>query len=88
MTRRHSSAVISTKDFLPPPPTPALAKQASILPISARLPTLTCTLCVALICRPLYIGQKIGHQIMKAIIDRAQSLGLKRLFCLTFETGF
>jgi amino-acid N-acetyltransferase len=33
-------------------------------------------------------GQKIGHQIMKAIIDRAQSLGLKRLFCLTFETGF
>ena len=33
-------------------------------------------------------GQKIGHQIMNAIIDRAQSLGLKRLFCLTFETGF
>ena len=33
-------------------------------------------------------GQKIGHQIMKAIIDHAQSLGLKRLFCLTFETGF
>lgn len=33
-------------------------------------------------------GQKIGHQIMSAIIDRARSLGLKRLFCLTFETGF
>ena len=33
-------------------------------------------------------GQKIGQQIMNAIIDRAQSLGLKRLFCLTFETGF
>ena len=33
-------------------------------------------------------GQKIGHQIMSAIIDRAQSLGLKRLFCLTFETTF
>jgi amino-acid N-acetyltransferase len=33
-------------------------------------------------------GQKIGHQILTAIIDRAQSLGLKRLFCLTFETGF
>ena len=33
-------------------------------------------------------GQKIGHQIMSAIIDRAQSLGLKRLFCLTFETEF
>lgn len=35
-----------------------------------------------------YRGQKIGHQIMNAIIDRAQSLGLKRLFCLTFETEF
>ena len=33
-------------------------------------------------------GQKIGHQIMTAIIERARSLGLKRLFCLTFETGF
>ena len=33
-------------------------------------------------------GQKIGHQIMNSIIDRAQSLGLKRLFCLTFETEF
>ena len=33
-------------------------------------------------------GQKIGHQIMNAIIERAQSLGLKRLFCLTFETDF
>ena len=33
-------------------------------------------------------GQKIGHQILTAIIDRAQTLGLKRLFCLTFETGF
>lgn len=35
-----------------------------------------------------YRGQKIGHQIMNAIIERAQSLGLKRLFCLTFETEF
>jgi amino-acid N-acetyltransferase len=33
-------------------------------------------------------GQKIGHQIMNAIIERAQSLGLRRLFCLTFETEF
>ena len=33
-------------------------------------------------------GQKIGHEIMNAIIERAKSLGLKRLFCLTFETGF
>jgi amino-acid N-acetyltransferase len=35
-----------------------------------------------------YRGQKIGNQIMSTIIDRARALGLKRLFCLTFETGF
>jgi amino-acid N-acetyltransferase len=33
-------------------------------------------------------GQKIGHQILVAIIERAKSIGLKRLFCLTFETEF
>ena len=35
-----------------------------------------------------YRGQKIGNQIMATIIERARSLGLRRLFCLTFETGF
>lgn len=34
------------------------------------------------------LGQGIGHQILEAIIDRARHLGLKRLFCLTFETEF
>ena len=33
-------------------------------------------------------GKKIGHQILEAIISRAKELGLKRLFCLTFETKF
>jgi amino-acid N-acetyltransferase len=33
-------------------------------------------------------GQKVGHQILNEIIERAKSLGLKRLFCLTFETEF
>jgi amino-acid N-acetyltransferase len=33
-------------------------------------------------------GKKIGHQILEAIIKRAKDLGLKRLFCLTFETKF
>ena len=33
-------------------------------------------------------GKKIGHQILEAIIARAKELGLKRLFCLTFETKF
>ena len=32
--------------------------------------------------------QKIGNQILEAITNRANSLGLKRLFCLTFETEF
>ncbi len=35
-----------------------------------------------------YRGQKIGNQIMAMIIERARALGLRRLFCLTFETGF
>ena len=35
-----------------------------------------------------YRGQKIGNQIMEKIIERARALGLRRLFCLTFETGF
>jgi len=33
-------------------------------------------------------GKKIGHQLLSAIIERARELGLKRLFCLTFETTF
>ncbi len=33
-------------------------------------------------------GQKIGNQLMATIIERARALGLRRLFCLTFETGF
>ena len=32
--------------------------------------------------------KKIGHQILEVIIERARKLGLKRLFCLTFETKF
>jgi len=31
---------------------------------------------------------KIGNQILEAITKRAISLGLRRLFCLTFETEF
>ena len=33
-------------------------------------------------------NKKIGHQILQAIMERARKLGLKRLFCLTFETKF
>ncbi len=34
------------------------------------------------------IGQGIGHAILEAIVTRARELGVKRLFCLTFETEF
>lgn len=33
-------------------------------------------------------GHGIGHQILESIITRAQNLGIKRIFCLTFETEF
>lgn len=33
-------------------------------------------------------GQGIGHKILDAIIARASELGVKRIFCLTFETQF
>jgi amino-acid N-acetyltransferase len=33
-------------------------------------------------------GKAIGHSILRMIIERARDLGLKRLFCLTFETKF
>ena len=33
-------------------------------------------------------GIGVGHQIMQAIEDRARSIGVKRIFCLTFETQF
>ena len=33
-------------------------------------------------------GKGVGHQILDSIIDRAQAIGVKRIFCLTFETKF
>lgn len=30
----------------------------------------------------------IGHKIMEAIVERAKSVGVKRIFCLTFQTEF
>lgn len=32
--------------------------------------------------------QGIGHLILKEIIDRAREIGVKRIFCLTFQTQF
>jgi amino-acid N-acetyltransferase len=33
-------------------------------------------------------GQGVGHQILESIISRSKEIGIKRLFCLTFETEF
>lgn len=30
----------------------------------------------------------IGHKIMEVIVERAKSVGVKRIFCLTFQTEF
>ena len=42
----------------------------------------------SLIVRDDQRGKGIGHLIVKALIERATTLGIKRLFCLTFETEF
>ena len=33
-------------------------------------------------------GRGIGHAVLTALLERAESLGIKRVFCLTFETAF
>ncbi|GAA0302181.1 amino-acid N-acetyltransferase [Kineococcus aurantiacus] len=37
---------------------------------------------------PAVRGTGTGHLILTALLDRADALGLTRLFCLTFETAF
>jgi amino-acid N-acetyltransferase len=37
---------------------------------------------------PEHRGQKIGHRIVSELLDVARSLGVARVFCLTFETRF
>jgi len=32
--------------------------------------------------------QGVGQRILDAVIDRARAIGVKRIFCLTFETEF
>ena len=33
-------------------------------------------------------GQGVGHKILETIIERARTVGVERIFCLTFETVF
>jgi amino-acid N-acetyltransferase len=35
-----------------------------------------------------YRGKGVGKRMLDAIIERAESIGVNRLFCLTFETEF
>jgi amino-acid N-acetyltransferase len=37
---------------------------------------------------PEHKGKGIGSAILASLLDHAKSLGLRRLFCLTFETEF
>ena len=37
---------------------------------------------------PKVRGQGVGHELLCALVERARSLGVGRLFCLTFEVEF
>jgi amino-acid N-acetyltransferase len=42
----------------------------------------------SLVVDPAFRGKGIGAMLVGHLMDRARSLGLSRLFCLTFETEF
>ncbi|MDP3971391.1 MAG: amino-acid N-acetyltransferase [Candidatus Nanopelagicales bacterium] len=37
---------------------------------------------------PALVGQGIGRELLLALLERARDLGVRRVFVLTFETGF
>ena len=37
---------------------------------------------------PSLRGQGVGARLLDSLLQRARDLGVKRVFCLTFETGF
>ncbi len=37
---------------------------------------------------PAWRGRGVGHALVTALLERAQALGLRRVFCLTFEVDF
>ncbi len=37
---------------------------------------------------PAWRGRGVGHELVVALVERARALGLRRVFCLTFEVEF
>ena len=37
---------------------------------------------------PAWRGHGVGHRLLEGLVARARVLGLRRLFCLTFEVDF
>lgn len=37
---------------------------------------------------PGWQGRGVGHRLLDALIDQARALGVRRVFCLTFEVDF
>lgn len=37
---------------------------------------------------PAVRGQGVGHELLERLVERARELGLRRVFCLTFEVEF
>jgi amino-acid N-acetyltransferase len=37
---------------------------------------------------PAHRGRRVGHLLLEALLDRGRALGLRRVFCLTFEVAF
>jgi amino-acid N-acetyltransferase len=37
---------------------------------------------------PAWRGRGVGHALLEGLLERARALGLRRLFCLTFEVDF
>ncbi|GIG23473.1 N-acetylglutamate synthase [Cellulomonas chitinilytica] len=37
---------------------------------------------------PAYRGRRVGHLLLAALLERGRELGLRRVFCLTFEVAF
>lgn len=37
---------------------------------------------------PAWRGHRVGHRLVEALVEQAREVGVRRLFCLTFEVDF